>query len=108
MMARSSTAPAIGRIQKRKTDFSLASAAAPYRWASNGPCRSRIAGYSMSPAMRRASHISSRDDERSTTSNSPSASRILNPDLIFVSVATSVSTVARHRIGGTRRMRART
>ena len=76
MMARSSTAPAIGRIQKRKTNFSqiiifgLQRAAGPYRWASNGPCRSRIAGYSMSPAMRRASHISSRDDERSTTSNS--------------------------------------
>ena len=39
MMARSSTAPAIGRIQKRKTNFpqiiifGLQRAAGPYRWA---------------------------------------------------------------------------
>ena len=42
MMARSSTAPAIGRIQKRKTNFpqiiifGLQRAAGPYRWASSG------------------------------------------------------------------------
>ena len=41
MMARSSTAPAIGRIQKRKTNFpqiiifGLQRAAGPYRWAIN-------------------------------------------------------------------------
>ena len=39
MMARRSTAPAIGRIQKRKTNFpqiiifGLQRAAGPYRWA---------------------------------------------------------------------------
>jgi hypothetical protein len=42
MMARSSKAPAIGRIQKRKTNllqiitFGLQRAAGPYRWAKLG------------------------------------------------------------------------
>jgi hypothetical protein len=41
MMARSSKAPSIGRIQKRKTNFSKSSlfglqrAAGPYRWANS-------------------------------------------------------------------------
>jgi len=42
MMARSSKAPSIGRIQKRKTNllqiiiFGLQRAAGPYRWATTG------------------------------------------------------------------------
>jgi hypothetical protein len=42
MMARSSKAPSIGRIQKRKTNllqiiiFGLQRAAGPYRWANTG------------------------------------------------------------------------
>ena len=50
MMARSSKAPSIGRIQKRKTNFSKSSlfglqrAAGPYRWANSTPKEfSRIA-----------------------------------------------------------------
>ena len=44
MMARSSKAPSIGRIQKRKTNllqiiiFGLQRAAGPYRWAMYGRC----------------------------------------------------------------------
>jgi hypothetical protein len=47
MMARSSQAPSIGRIQKRKTNllqiiiFGLQRAAGPYRWATSGPSASQ-------------------------------------------------------------------
>jgi hypothetical protein len=65
MMARSSRAPSIGRIQKRKTNFlqiiifGLQRAAGPYRWANEkGPMRDirfsldDLVGYSITLSAR--------------------------------------------------------
>ncbi len=64
MMARSSKAPSMGRIQKRKTNFlqivifALQRAAGPYRWAENGNCETLVSNQSRrAPAIFVASTI---------------------------------------------------
>ena len=58
MMARSSKAPSMGRIQKRKTNFlqiiifALQRAAGPYKWATNGLCTAAKKSYSITSSAR--------------------------------------------------------